>query len=72
MTKKRGGIADGIKAAYHVHQAFEVAQSLTQSKVRQFFEGIGEFVMIAISLALVYGLFWLANLAIHAFKNSFL
>jgi hypothetical protein len=60
MAKKRGGVADGVKAVYHVHQALEVAQSLSQSKVRQFFEGIGEIAMIAISLAVVYGLkvFW--------------
>jgi hypothetical protein len=72
MAKKRGSIADGVRAAYQVHQALEVVQTLTQSKVRQFLEGIGEFVMIMVSLAIVCGLFWLANLAIHAFKNLFL
>jgi hypothetical protein len=72
MAKKRGNMTDGIKTVYHVHQAFEAAQSLTTSKVRQFFEGIGEFAMITISLAIVYGLFWLADLAIRALKNSFL
>jgi hypothetical protein len=69
MAKKRGNITDGVKTVYQVHQAFEAAQSLTSSKVRQFFEGIGEFAMIAISLAVVYGLFWLGDLAIRALKK---
>ena len=64
--------ADGVKAAYQVHQSIEVIQSLTQSKVRRLLEGIGEFVMIMVSLAIICGLFWLANLAIHALKNSVL
>jgi|HubBroStandDraft_4_1064222.scaffolds.fasta_scaffold756816_1 hypothetical protein len=72
MAKKRGSIADGVKATYQVHQALEAVQSLTQSKVRQFLEGIGEFVMMMVSLAIVCGLFWLANWAIHALKNSVL
>ena len=72
MAKKRGSIADGVKATYQVHQALEAVQSLTQSKVRQFLEGIGEFVMMMVSLAIVCGLFWLTNWAIHALKNSVL
>lgn len=73
MGKKRGHVADGVKTVYQVHETPEAIQSLRQSKIRQFFfEAIGAFAMIAISLALVYGLFWLADLAIRTFKNSFL
>jgi hypothetical protein len=72
MAKKRGSIEDGVKAAYHLHQALEAVQSLTQSKVRQFLERIGESVMMVVSLAIVCGLFWLASWAIHALKNSVL
>ena len=28
MANKRGGIADGVKTAYHVHPALEAAQNL--------------------------------------------
>jgi hypothetical protein len=38
MGKKRGSAADGVKAVYHVHQAFDALQSLNQSKVRKFFQ----------------------------------
>lgn len=74
MGKKRGNVVDGVKTVYQVHETPEAIQSLRQSKIRQFFfEAIGAFAMIAISLALVYGLFWLADLAIRiTFKNSFL
>lgn len=62
MGKKRGNVADGVKTVYQVHETPEAIQSLRQSKIRQFFfEAIGAFAMIAISLAFVYGLFWLAD-----------
>ena len=67
---ERHRIVDGVKTAYQVHETLEAIQSLGQSKVRQILEGVGELAMIAMSLALVCGLFWLANLAIHAFKNA--
>jgi hypothetical protein len=69
MAKKRGSIADGVKATYQVHQALEAVQSLTQSKVRQFLEGIGEFVMMMVSLAIVCGLFWAGELGYSRFKK---
>jgi hypothetical protein len=59
MAKKRGGIADGVKVAYHVHQAFEAVQGLTSTKVRQFIEWLGEMAMMIVALAIVCGLFWL-------------
>jgi hypothetical protein len=34
LAKKRGGIADGIKAVYHVHQASEGVQGFTATNVR--------------------------------------
>ena len=46
MAKKRGGIADGIKAAYHIHQALEAVQSVTASKVREFIEGLKEIALM--------------------------
>jgi predicted Zn finger-like uncharacterized protein len=72
MAKKRSDIANGVRTAYHVHQALEAARSLTQSKVRQSLEGIGEIAMLTISLAVVYGLFSLADVAIRALKNGLL
>jgi hypothetical protein len=69
---KRHRIADGVKAVYHVHQAFEAVQSLSESKVRKFFEELANVAMMLAAIAFVCGLFWLANLAIHVFKNSFL
>ena len=72
MAKKRGSVTDGVKAAYRVHQVLDAVANASQSKIRQFFVGLGEFAMIAVSLAIVCGLFWLVNLAIHALKNSVL
>jgi len=72
MRKKRGSVADGVKAAYRVHQAFEAVQSLSESKVRKFFEELANVAMMLAAIACVCGLFWLTNIAIHAFKNSFL
>jgi hypothetical protein len=69
---KRNRIADGAKAIYHVHQAFEAAQSLSESKVRKFFAELANIAMMVTAIALVCGLFWLADLAIRALKNSFL
>jgi hypothetical protein len=67
---KRHRIIDGVKTVYHVHQVLDAVANASQSKVRRFFEGIGEFAMMAIGLALVCGLFWLADLAIRALKHS--
>jgi hypothetical protein len=69
MAPKRHSIIDGVKTVYRVHQVLDAAANASQSKVRRFFEGIGEFAMMAISLALVCGLFWLADLAIRAFRT---
>jgi hypothetical protein len=72
MRKRRGSVADGVKAVYHVQQAFEAVQSLNESKVRKFFEELASVAMMLVAVAFVCGLFWLANLAIHALKNLFL
>jgi hypothetical protein len=72
MGKKRGSAADGVKAVYHVHQAFDALQSLNQSKVRKFFQELANVAMMLAAVAFVCGLFWLADLAIRAFKNSFM
>jgi hypothetical protein len=69
MTKKRGGIADGIRTVYHVQQVFDAIESATAPKIRQFLEGVGMLLMMGISLAAVCAIFWLLNLAIHFFKS---
>jgi hypothetical protein len=70
MGKKRGSVLDGVKAAYHAHQALEAVQSLNESKVRKFFEELANVAMMLVAVAIVCGLFWLANLAIHALKDA--
>lgn len=55
MAKKRSGIADGIKTAYHVHQALEAVQSVTASKVREFIDGLKEIALMAATLVAVVG-----------------
>ena len=58
MGKKRGNVVDGVKTVYQVHETPEAIQSQRQSKIRQFFfEAIGAFAMIAISLASCTGCF---------------
>jgi hypothetical protein len=72
MAKKRGSMADGVRAASHLIQAAELvssAQNMTPSKWTQFVEGIVEKVLMALSIALVCGLFWLGDLALRALKN---
>ena len=72
MTTKRRRIMDGAKSVYHLHQAYEAVQSLSESKVRKFFQELANMAMMVAAVALVCGLFWLADLAIRAFKNSLL
>jgi hypothetical protein len=72
MRKKRGSVVDGVKAALQIHQAFEAVQSLSESKVRKFFDEVANVAMMLAALAFVCGFFWLASFAINAFKNSFL
>jgi hypothetical protein len=62
--KKRGGIGDGIKAAYHIHQALEAAQSVTASKVREFIDGTKELALMAAALVAVIVALWLVTSAI--------
>ncbi len=47
MAKKRGGIADGIKTAYNVHQALEAVRNVTGSKVREVIDGLKEIALMA-------------------------
>jgi hypothetical protein len=70
MTKKRGGIADGVKAAFQIHQALEVAQSVTASKVQEFIDGLKEVAFMAITLVAVTGVLWLITSAITLFKKA--
>jgi hypothetical protein len=69
MAKKRGGIADGIKAVYHVQQVYDAIESVSAPRVRRFLESVAEIVMIGASLAAVCGLFWLVSVALQYFKN---
>ena len=70
MAKKRGGIADGIKTAYHVHQALEAVQSVTASKVREFVDGLKEIALMAATLVAVVGALWLVTSAITFLKKA--
>jgi len=71
-TRKHQRIVDGVKSVYHIHQAFEAVESLSAFKARKFFEELANMAMLVVAIALVWGLFWLADLAIRALKNSFL
>jgi hypothetical protein len=64
-----GGIADGIKTAYHVHQAPEAVQSVTASKVREFVDGLKEIALMAATLVTVVGALWLVTSAITLLKK---
>jgi hypothetical protein len=46
MTKKRSGITDDIKTAYQIRQAFEAAENITGSKVREFIDGLKEVALM--------------------------
>ena len=72
MPPKRHRIMDGVKSVYHLCQAYEAVQSLSESKVRKFFQELTNMAMMVAAVALVCGFFWLADLAIRAFKNSLL
>lgn len=72
MTKKHGSIADGIKAAYHVHQALEAVQSVTASKVREFIDGLKEMALMAATLIAVVGALWLVSSLFEFLKKAML
>jgi hypothetical protein len=61
MAKKKHGTAwDGIRDAYNVHQAFQLAETLRRSSGRVVSE-IGEMIMMVTALAIVCGVFWLLS-----------
>jgi hypothetical protein len=70
VAKKRGGIADGIKTAYNVHQAFEAVQNVTGSKVREFIDGLKEIALMAATLVAVIGALWLVTSAHYVLEKS--
>jgi hypothetical protein len=70
MAKKRGGIADGVKAVYHIHRALEAAQGVTASKVQEFIDGLKEIAFMAMTLVAVVGGLWLITSAITFFKKA--
>jgi hypothetical protein len=59
MAKKRGTIADGIKAAYHVHQVLDAVANASQSKWRIFVYELKEIALMACAMAALLGVFWL-------------
>lgn len=72
MTKKRTGIAGGVKMASHMVQAAELltaAQNMSPSKWQQFVYDTKEKVLMGAAIATVCGLFWLVSQAIDFFKN---
>jgi hypothetical protein len=58
MVIKRGSVWDGIKDAYHLHQAIEALGTLRQSRGR-FLEDLGGMAMMIAALGVVVILLWL-------------
>ena len=68
--KKRSGIADGIKTADQIRQAFEAAESIAGSKVREFIDGLKEVALMEATLVAVTGAVWLTAGAISVLKKA--